>query len=352
MQKKRFIDLAVHGGCSKKLGANELQILLSGLTSAQSSTQKPSYSSWLDFGRFDLGEKVLVSNVDIILPMVLSASDFGEIAVAHVLSDIYTSGATPLFALNILGIHKEMNSDKSEIIEMLDSASERLRAANISLVGGHTISEQDDLYYGLAAVGIIDRDKLVTNDGAKKGDVLVLTKPLGTSVASINWKDNLEISDTFQDVLNGMKQLNEIASKEMFNYGATACTDITGFGFLGHTHNLLLASKVSATISFGNLPIYESIKPFIEKTHVTRIWRKNFDYVEKYVNLKVDFSKTSFSPLLEIILYDAQVSGGLLVCLPQSNADNYVSKLRDNGINAAIIGEITDDNPGYIDITD
>jgi selenide, water dikinase len=346
MEKKRFIDLAVHGGCSKKLGALDLQILLSGLTSAQSSTQKPSYSSWLDFGRFDLDEKVLVSNVDIILPMVISPSDFGKIAVAHVLSDIYTSGAAPLFALNILGIHKEINSDKSEIIEMLNSASEQLNASNIALVGGHTISEQDDLYYGLAAVGIVDKDKLVTNDGANKGDALVLTKPLGTSIASINWKDNLEIPDNFQDVLFGMKQLNDVASKEMSNYGATACTDITGFGFLGHTHNLLKASEVSAVIYSNKIPIYESVKPFINHTHPTKIWGSNFDYVSKYV----EFKGVNFSPLLESILYDAQVSGGLLISLPPSKADSFVNSLQNKGINAVIIGEVTEGNSGHIDI--
>lgn len=346
MQKRRFIELAEHVGCSNKLGADELKTLLSGLTSSQHSDKPSSFSGWLDFGRFDLGENVLVSNVDIIFPMVLSPSDFGEIAVAHVLSDIYTSGATPLFALNILGISKDISPGSSEILEMLKSAFTKLENQNVALVGGHTLAEQDDLYYGLAAVGIIDKDKLVTNEGAKKGDVLVLTKPLGTSVASINWKDNSEQNDSFQDVLIGMKQLNAIASKEMLNYQATACTDITGFGFLGHTHNLLLASKVAAVIYSDNLPIYESVKPFINQTHTTKIWRTNFDYVSKYV----EFKDVNFSPLFETILYDAQVSGGLLISLPPTKVDSFVNTLRDKGVNAAIIGEITEGNSGHIDI--
>lgn len=346
MQKKRFIDLAIHVGCSNKLGASELKALLSGITNSKVSNTLSSFNSWLDFGRFDLNEKVLVSSVDIILPMVLSPSDFGEIAVAHVLSDIYTSGATPLFALNILGISKDISSDSNEILEMLKSAFNKLQNQNIALVGGHTLAEQDDLYYGLAAVGIIDKDKLVTNDGAKKGDVLVLTKPLGTSVASINWKDNLEQNNSFQDVLIGMKQLNEIASKEMLNNQVTACTDITGFGFLGHTHNLLLASKVSANIYSSNLPVYESIKPFINKAHPTKIWEANFDYVSKYV----EFKGVNFSPLFEAILYDAQVSGGLLISLPPANVDSFVNNLRSSNINVAIVGEITEGNFGHISI--
>ena len=347
MTKKRFIDLAVHGGCSKKLGANELETLLSNLSETQPSEVAQPFNQWLDFGRFDLGEKVLVSNVDIILPMVLSAADFGEISVAHVLSDIYAAGATPLFALNILGISREIESSSPEIVEMLKSAHERLKRENIALVGGHTIGDQDDLYYGLAAVGIIDNEKLVTNAGAKKGDVLILTKSLGTSVASINWKDHLELHDSFQDALTGMKQLNEIPAKEMLNYQVTACTDITGFGFLGHTHNLLLASNVSAVIYSKNLPIYESVKPFVNQTHPTKIWRSNFDYVSKFV----EFKGVSFSPLFENILYDAQVSGGLLISLPPQNADSFVSSLQTNGVTASIVGEITDGLDGNIDIT-
>jgi selenide,water dikinase len=338
MQKKRFIDLAVHGGCSKKLGANELQNLLSGLSSS-------NFNNWSDFGRFDLDERILVSNVDIILPMVLSPSDFGEIAVAHVLSDIYAAGAKPLFALNILGIAKEMDSGDSDILEMLQAALQKLTRKNIALVGGHTIEDQDDFHYGLAAVGIIDKHKLITNDGAKKGDALILTKPLGTNVATINWKSDSQLKSSFQDVLDGMKQLNDIASQEMFSYGATACTDITGFGFLGHTHNLLTASKVSAAIYSKKLPIYESIKPFIKSAHGTKIWSKNFDYVKNHVEFKVGFSQ-----LFEIILYDAQVSGGLLISLPSANADSFINSLQNKGVNAAIIGEIKDGNSGQIDV--
>lgn len=345
-KKKRFIDLAIHGGCSKKLGADKLQILLSGLTSLQ-QFDKPSFSNWLDFGRFDLDERVLVSNVDIILPMVLSPADFGEIAVAHVLSDIYASGATPLFALNILGIYKGMNSDYSEVLEMLKSASQKLKHNNVALVGGHTIADQDDFFYGLAAVGIIDKDKLVTNDGAKKGDILVLTKPLGTSVASKIWKDHLDERAKFQDVLESMKQCNDIASREMLNYGATSCTDITGFGFLGHTHNLLLASKASAIIYSANIPVYESIKPFINQTHPTQIWRANFDYVSKHV----EFKGVGFSPLFENVLYDAQVSGGLLISFPPTKVDTFVDSLRNKDSNATIIGEIIDGEVGQMIIT-
>jgi selenide,water dikinase len=345
MLEKRFIDLAIHGGCSKKLGANELQVLLSGLAAAQSSIKPQSFSSWLDFGRFDLGEKALISNVDVILPMVLSPADFGEIAVAHILSDIYASGATPLFALNILGIAEGMNSDDEAILEMLISASKKLEIQNVTLVGGHTIGEQADFYYGLAAVGIIDKEKIVTNEGASVGDALILTKPLGTSVASVNWRRNPHHYNKFQDVIVGMKQLNNVASKEMLHYHATACTDITGFGFLGHTHNLLKASRVSATIHSAKIPVYESIRPYVSQECGTRMLGKNFEYVKNHVEFQV-----GFSPLLEVILFDAQVSGGLLVSLPSSDADSFVTSLKNKGVDGVIIGEITKGDPGYIDI--
>ena len=328
------------------MGAGELERLLSDLAGEHPPDQKPSFNRWLDFGRFDLGENVLVSNVDIILPMVLSPADFGEIAVAHVLSDIYAAGATPLFALNILGIAQGISSDDEDIVGMLRSASKKLEAHDVALVGGHTMGDQGDFYYGLSVTGIIGKERLVTNDGARKGDVLVLTKPLGTSVATVSWKRNPQHYDKFEDVLAGMKQSNDIASSEMFAHGATACTDITGFGFLGHTHNLLKASNASAVIRSAKVPVYESVKPYIyEECGTTRMWGKNFDYVKDYVEFSV-----TFSPLLEITLFDAQVSGGLLVCLPPSNADAFTSSLRAKGVDATIVGEITEGDPGHIEI--
>jgi len=345
MVKKRFIDLAVHGGCSKKLGAPQLRTLLSKLQPPNKSENTTFFDSWLDFGRYDFGEDVLVSNVDIILPMVLSPMDFGEIAVAHVLSDIYASGATPIFVLNIVGVSRELDSESSDLLDMLKAANEKLRHENIALVGGHTVTEQEDFYYGLAAVGIIKKVDLVTNEKATPGNILVLTKPLGTSVASISWKDNVELRDEFEDVLRGMKQLNKVAAQEMITHGATACTDITGFGLLGHMHNLLRASNVSAVIDVNKLPIYESVLPFIQKTHVTSLWGKNFEYVKDYFDLKVNFS-----PLLENILFDAQVSGGLLVSLPEAKVDNFINALKDEGITASVIGEIKSGDIGKIEI--
>lgn len=342
--KKRFIELALHGGCSRKLGAGALSELLSSLSVLAQG--QATFNSWLDYGRFDLGKQSLVSNVDVVLPMVLSPSDFGEIVVAHVLSDLYAAGAKPIFALNILGISRDVGVEDDVSVELLMGAQKKLTSCNVAMVGGHTMGDQQDYSYGLASVGIVESDRLIANNAAKVGDVLVLTKPLGTSVASGLWKNDPSLENDFQDVLDGMKQLNDFPSSVMFEHEVSACTDITGFGFLGHTHNLLKASKVSARIFVDKIPIYDSAVHFINRAHPTRIWSKNFEYVNEFVEFKV-----GFSPLLENVLFDAQVSGGLLISLPQTRCDEFLRILDENFINASIVGEIVDGDAGKITIS-
>ncbi len=287
---------------------------------------------------------VLISNVDIILPMVIDPSDFGEIAVAHVLSDIYTAGAKPLFGLNILGISYLINGDTDEVKAMLKAAAKQLGSVEALLVGGHTIGQQQEFYYGLAIVGIVNEKDLIKNNNAQIGDKLVLTKPLGTSIASKLWKEDYFRHNEFQDVLAGMKQLNSIASEEMLNIRVNACTDITGFGFMCHTHNLLKASGVSGIIDVNSLPIYESVKDFDMKSCRTMIFDKNKEFVNNYV----DDKNIESNNLLETILYDAQVSGGLLVSLTKDSAVNYVNTLKIRGIDAKIVGEVVKGGAGYI----
>jgi selenide,water dikinase len=345
----RFLDLSLHGGCSKKVGGKDLQRLLS--DSEDSATENPfsDIKGWMDFGlyyREDRPDEALISNVDIVLPMVPEPADFGEIVVAHVLSDIYTSGAKPLFGLNILGVQQNINlsSNGNDIKSMLAGAAQKLKSAGARLVGGHSIGNQSDLYYGLAAFGVIKKDSLITNRGAKTGDALVLTKPLGTSIASKLWKRDHHRKDEFQDVLEGMKQLNDIAAEEMLQCEAHACTDITGFGLLGHTHNLLRASGVACVINVERLPIYDSVQDFGGAECETMIFDKNKDYVGEYI----DDTNADLNPLIQDVIYDAQVSGGLLVSLSADKADEYVGRLSKRGITASIIGKVVEGEMGHI----
>lgn len=342
MHRKRFIDFASHVGCSNKLGATELSKLLEHLWPQDLSTS--GQSVWADYGSYALDDCVIVSNVDIILPMVTSPTDFGKIVTAHALSDLYTAGARPLFALNILGIPTGLDISSGELGAMLLAGKTALEDSGASLLGGHTLCDQTDLFYGMAVVGIANKDSLITNAGAKVGDALVLTKALGTSIASINWKEDPTKVDDFRDVLEGMVATNKIAGGELSNSGVSAATDVTGFGFLGHLHNLLLSSRVSAEIWTDKLPVYGSIRKLIDNTHPTKIWRSNFDYVLPFV----EFHGVRFSPFLENILFDSQVSGGLVVTLPPHNAASFIDKLTAQGVQATIIGEIIDGQPGSI----
>ena len=344
MPDNRFIHLAQHGGCSRKLGGNQLNNLLTSLSVPWRSENNKDH--WEDAGIFYYqSDLIFVGNVDIVLPMVNEPTDFGEIVVAHVLSDLYAVGAQPLYGLNILTAPMTMPGVAAQIHTMLDGATNKLMEAGAILTGGHSLGG-DELQYGLAVFGLTTPQKLVRSSGAQPGDLLILTKPLGTSIASWHWRQSEEYHQEFQDVLHGMKQLNDVASLAMVNLPVHACTDITGYGFLGHLHNLLRASQVAATIEFKQLPIYPSVKKHVDEHAFTRMFSKNRDYLRHFVQREV--RGLQISDLL--VLYDAQVSGGLLVSLAPDLATTYLERLKLKGIEGFIVGSVTSGEPGHITI--
>lgn len=339
----RFVDLAAHGGCSRKMAPGRLFRLLGELTVPWADEPLSSMVP-RDYGVFSVDGTTCVMNADILLPLANDPADFGEIVVAHVLSDIYCAGATPLCAFNLLCVPEAADGMDGEVVRMMDAATARLRAAGAILLGGHTMRPQGEFSYGLAAIGIASKDRIIGNDSARPGDVLVLTKPLGTSIATKLWKMEVLLSDQFEDVLAGMKSLNDVAAHHMLLAGANACTDITGFGFLGHTKNLLQASGVGAVISLGSLPVYESVRPYMSSSgSETRLFDENVLYARSAIHP----DSHSWDEYRNI-LFDAQVSGGLLVSLPVEAAEHYVEALAVKGVIAHKIGRVTEEHPGVV----
>lgn len=334
VSRDRFIDLARHGGCSKKLNALRLGELLNGL-----GLEDP----WADAPTITAGTEVLASTVDVVLPMIDDPGVFGEIVVAHVLSDLYAIGAQPLFAMNILGVPPDSPAADGPVREMLESAASRLRAAGAQLLGGHSI-ESDELFYGMAAIGRAPAHPR-SQAGARPGDQLVITKPLGTSVATMAWRAHVGRGHEFRDVAEGMRALNRTASAVLSEIGATACTDVTGFGFAGHLHNLLRASGVAAIVGMGRLPRYASTVSAASSAEGTRLLDSNEDYVLASVEWQ---GTTTPDRDARLYVFDAQVSGGLLATVPEQRVADLQALAEANGQAMWVVGQIEPGPAGQV----
>lgn len=333
----RFIDLAIHGGCSRKVDGLRLEELI-----------KPLGGSglWADAGLIEIGDTEFVSTVDVVLPMIDDPTLFGQIAVAHVLSDVYAASAEPLFAVNILGVPGSPGND-DPIREMLSSADTALRTCGATPLGGHSI-EHAELLFGLAATGRVVTTPL-SPGGARVGDALVLTKALGTSVATTVWKDNRAAIAEFSDVVAGMTRTNRAAAELLRRVQARACTDVTGFGFMGHLHNLLRASGLAARIDLVAIPRYEStIRWAAAKSHGTRLLEANEDFVLGHVHQEEPAADGGSDRLF---IYDAQVSGGLLGAVPAEHLPLLASVADELEQAYWQVGTIEEGPPGDIVLT-
>jgi selenide, water dikinase len=335
-QPRRFIDFSDHGGCSRKVNGIRLAHLLEPLDLPE---------LWADAGTIDVTDMKMASSVDIVLPMIDDPALFGRIVVAHVLSDLYACGAEPLFGLNILALPPGNPGGDDAIREMLVEAAAALRDSGAVLLGGHSI-ENDQLMFGLAAAGRTVGAGL-SPSGARCGDALVLTKPLGTSIASMLWQARGYQVATFQDVVDGMTATNAKAARLLRRARARACTDVTGYGFLGHLHNMLVASGVAARVNAGDLPRYASTVPVAgELAGGTRL----LDFNEDFVMGDVRWTNAHNDPTTRAYLYDAQVSGGLLAAVPSERLNDLAAEAAVLDLPYWVVGEIREGPAGEIEL--
>lgn len=334
--------MAAHGGCSKKMDAGGLDKLLSGLAHRCSSQDIQNIlEAKPDAGTYLLGGIELAATVDVIYPAVLDPADFGVIAVNHATSDLYAVGATPLFALSILGVPKGLPSNSNYIENMLHASFEHLKESGILLIGGHSLIDQEDLMLGFSIVG--KKETQNEQQLVSPGDQIVLTKKLGTSVATGLWKAGEHPSHQFDDVLHGMRKSNQGASSILKKLGVSAVTDVTGYGFMGHLINLLKRYNAAAKLLVDRVPLYDSLKliPHWEQP-VSRLFFNNKKYAESYVN-----NFEALGEERENFLVDAQVSGGLLAICSREQC----AKLRilTNDVNDfSVVGEICIGNSGRV----
>jgi selenide,water dikinase len=284
-----------------------------------------------DAGVFRLRpDLAIVNTVDFFTPIVDDPYTFGRVAAANALSDIYAMGAEPKTALNIVGFPKG-TLDLDVLGRILRGGAERVRRAGAVVVGGHSIIDEE-LKYGMAVTGVIHPDRIIRNVGVEPGDALVLTKPLGTGIISTALKRRRAPAASVRAAVRSMVALNRTASEVMRRFPVHACSDVTGYGLLGHAQEMATGSRVTIEVRAGKLPLLPSARRLADAGLLTGGCRRNREYLKDKVAID-----PSVPPELVEVAYDPQTSGGLLIAVPERHAARLVRRLRGAGIESATI---------------
>lgn len=284
-----------------------------------------------DAGIFQLREDLaLVQTVDFFTPIVDDPYDFGRIAATNALSDVYVMGGTPLTALNIACFPK--NGDLDWLAAILNGGLEQAAAAGVAIIGGHTVDDPE-IKYGLAVTGTVHPQRIIHSHTARPGDVLVLTKPLGTGILSTALKSGRLDAIGSRRLTEVMVQLNRQASAAMIAVGAHAATDVTGFGLLGHAHEMAQASQVTFHLSASTIPLLPGALEFARAGCLTGGGRSNAEFVGMRARLA-----TSLEAALVSVLFDPQTAGGLLIALAPQRLQEFLDRLGQE--EARLIGEV------------
>lgn len=288
-----------------------------------------------DAGVYRLRDDLLiVQSLDFFPPLVDDAFVFGQIAAANSLGDIYAMGAKPLTAMNIVGFP----DDKLELeilSDILRGGADRIMHSGAVLIGGHTVRDTE-IKYGLSATGVVHPNSLLTNQKAQPGDVLILTKAIGTGFVTTAFKLGRCPDDALQAAVDSMRQLNDVASECAVMAGAHAATDITGFGLAGHANEMAESSGVTVTINLSDVPLLPGAYELAERGNKTRASATNRGFAEGHTRIEGNGD----SILLDFA-FDAQTSGGLLISVAAEAADKLLRQIQSRGVQAAaIVGEV------------
>ena len=343
---QRLTQLSHGGGCACKLGSAELSQVLRNLVPYEDANVLVDAGTADDAAVYRLdAERALVATTDFFTPIVDDPYDFGRVAAANALSDIYAMGARPLFALNLVAFPRKLLS--SGILEQIvRGGGEIALQAGVAIIGGHSIDDSEPKY-GLCVLGEVHPDRIVRNSGAQPGDALLLTKPIGTGVIASAIKVGAASANAVAHAIASMITLNRSAAEAMLRIGVNAATDVTGFGLLGHLGSMLRASGVSARLYARKVPLLPEAWELVGQGHVSGGTRRNRADLEE----RVQWDDAVPEPL-RFLLADAQTSGGLLISTPREHADRLMHALHAAGTPAAaLIGEIRNDNrPGTIEV--
>ena len=285
-------------------------------------------------------ELALVQTVDFFTPVVDDPYDFGRIAAANALSDVYAMGGTPLTALNVVAFPVETLG--TEILaEILSGGAAVAAQANVVILGGHTVKD-DEPKYGLAVTGTIRPEGVVRNEGARPGDLLLLSKPVGTGILTTARKRDLITDAALAPAIEQMARLNDRAARAMLAHGVHAATDVTGYGLVGHAGEMARASNVALAFDARRVPLFAGVLDLIAQDAVPGGTRDNLADHARFTEYADDVAEAH-----RIALSDAQTSGGLLIAVPRAGAQRVLAELADLGT-VAIVGEVLDGPAGAV----
>ena len=285
----------------------------------------------------------LIQTIDFFPPIVDDPYAFGAIAAANSLSDVYAMGGMPVIALNVVCFPAAL--DKSILATVLKGGYAKAAEANVLIAGGHTIDDAEPKY-GLSVTGIVRPGDHISNAGARPGDVLVLSKPIGTGIITTGAKAGVAPASVLDGAIQVMAQLNDGASVSMKPSGVNACTDITGFGLLGHLRGMAAASGVAARVSLAAVPVLDGAWDLLEQNIAPGGTRRNLESLESAVRWDEGVSEAA-----KLLLCDAQTSGGLLMSVPRGREAGLIDSLRAHGAEGYRIGEIVKSRQTCIEVT-
>jgi selenide,water dikinase len=328
----RLTEHAQAAGCASKMAARDLERVLDSLTASgglASEVMRHDDAGWIEFG-----DGLLLQSVDFFAPVVDDPYRFGQIAAANALSDIYAMGGEPLTALNLVAFPRELGLDVLD--EILAGGMDKIAEAGAVLCGGHSVRDLEPKY-GLSVTGFVERERLVRNQGARPGDLLVLTKPLGIGILTTAIKRGLasESEAGVEEALEAAARLNRGARDAVLEVGVHAATDVTGYGLLGHLHEMLEPDGLGAVVDRGAVPVWERAADLAAEGCYPGGLEANREFVAEWAAGGGD--EVGLLPL-----YDPQTSGGLLVAAPADRVEALTAALGARGETAAVVGEVGD----------
>jgi selenide,water dikinase len=330
----RLTQHAKRAGCAAKHPPGYLLPLLEGLPKVSDPNVLVGSSTSDDAAVYRIDdERALVLTTDFFTPIVDDPYEFGAVAAANALSDVYAMGGIPLSALNIVGF-PDGDLPVDVLVSILRGGADKAREAGIDIVGGHTI-KTDEPIYGLSVTGMVHPKRIAANSGAKPGDVLVLTKPLGVGIVTTAAKQEVDTRGAMKDAIRLMSTLNRAAAEAMAKVDVHACTDVTGFGLLGHLRNMASASGCAATLQLSNIPVLDAARVYVREGIAPGGTHANWRFLNDWVEYAPELDKPE-----QLLLCDAQTSGGLLIATTPKDAQALLAELvRRETPCAAIIGE-------------
>lgn len=334
------------GGCAAKISSAELQQILTNLPLVTSPKLLTGMDHFEDAAVYSISDELaIIQTIDFFPPVVDDPFLYGMISAANALSDVYAMGGTPILALNVLCF--PVCDFPTEVVrDIVRGGATQVQAAGAILAGGHSIQSHEPIY-GLSVTGVVDPNKILTNGGARDGDAIILTKPIGTGVALLGMKANLIAKASEERLLKSLTTLNNTALSIAQRFDPHAATDVTGFGLTGHLHEMADASKLTARIIVNQIPLLPEVLELADQGFVP---------AGAYSNRKTYENNTTYINEIELamsdLLFDPQTSGGLLFAVDFDKSEQFVKELLASDIQAACIGRFKQGESGRVEVLD